>query len=415
MFTDIIKLKIKAGNGGKGHTSFRHEKFVINGGPDGGNGGNGGSVIFEGSEGLNNLYRLTSLNLIKAQDGEPGRGANKYGANGKDYILKVPFGVVVKDSNNNYLGEITLEKPSLVVAHGGRGGRGNASFKTNRNQAPDFSEPGKPGEEKDVLLELKLIADIGLLGLPNAGKSTLLSILTNATPKIANYPFTTINPNLGVANIYDNYYTIADIPGVIKGASIGLGLGLKFLRHIERCPVFIHIIDISSKNPYNDYRLIRNELSNYNKDLLDRSELIYLNKLDQLSDNKKLTKIKKDFSKLNFIIGSNFDHDFITKLKDSIYQLIKNAPKISLEANYIEKITKNKELLFTIKKENNIYTVSGDIIYNLFHRVDFNKAEQVLRFSYQLRSLGVEDALIKNGAKDGDTIDIMGYEFIFEI
>lgn len=415
MFTDILKLKIKAGNGGNGHMSFRHEKFVINGGPDGGNGGNGGSIIFEGSEGLNNLYRLTALNFIKAQNGENGRGANKFGANGEDYILKVPFGVVIKDSQNQYLGEITKANPTLIVAHGGRGGRGNACFKSNRNQAPDFAEPGKPGEEKDLIIELKLIADIGLLGLPNVGKSSLLKVLTNANPKIANYPFTTLNPNLGVVGIYDNYYTIADIPGVIEGANIGLGLGFKFLRHIERCPVFVHVIDITSDDPYHDYELIRNELALYNKELLKRPELIFINKLDLLDDPKKLMAIKKAFKKLNFVIGSNYQNEFLKTLKDEIYKLVSNAPKINLEEAYITSITNKNKDLYRIIKDGNVYKVVGDIINNLFYRVDFNKPEQVLRFSYQLRSLGVEDALIKHGAKDGDTIDIMGYEFIFEI
>lgn len=415
MFKDIINLKVKAGNGGNGLTSFRHEKFMPFGGPDGGRGGNGGNIIFKGDKSLNNLYRLTSFNIIQAENGEDGKSKNCYGKNGEDKIINVPLGLIIKTKDNKFIAEIKNETDEIIIAHGGRGGRGNYSFKSSKNQAPDYSEKGKKGEELDLVLELKLIAEVGLLGFPNVGKSTFLKQTTNANPKIANYPFTTLNPNIAVLDIYENKITIADIPGIIEGANKGLGLGFEFLRHIQRCKVFVHIVDISENNPYKNYEIIRNELLKYNSDLSKRPEIIFLNKAELVDDIKK-NKILKDFSKFksNLVVGSNFDPSTIKKLKDLIYKKYLIAPDVVYD-NLLEKYEKMKSLNnFNVEFKDGIYYVFGELVEDLFHRVDFNKDDSVLRFSYQLREIGVDEKLKSMGIKEGDTVNILNYEFIYE-
>ena len=415
MFKDIINLKVKAGNGGNGLTSFRHEKFMPFGGPDGGRGGNGGNIIFKGDKSLNNLYRLTSFNIIQAENGENGKSKNCYGKNGENKIINVPLGLIVKTKDNKFIAEIKNEVDEVVIAHGGRGGRGNYSFKSSKNQAPDYSEKGKKGEELELVLELKLIAEIGLLGFPNVGKSTFLKQITNANPKIANYPFTTLNPNIAVMDIYDKQITIADIPGIIEGANKGLGLGFEFLRHIQRCKVFVHIIDSFESNPYKNYEIIRNELLSYDKTLLERPEIIFLNK-SELLDDKRKKEILKDFAKkrTNLIMGSNFDSETIKKLKAMIYEKYLTAPDVIYDKT-IENYERNKALNnFDVKIKDGIYYVSGELVEDLFHRVDFNKDDSVLRFSYQLREIGVDEKLKAMGIKDGDTVNILNYEFIYE-
>lgn len=415
MFKDIINLKVKAGNGGNGLTSFRHEKFMPFGGPDGGRGGNGGNIIFKGDKSLNNLYRLTSFNIIQAENGEDGKSKNCYGKNGEDKIINVPLGLIIKTKDNKFIAEIKNETDEIIIAHGGRGGRGNYSFKSSKNQAPDYSEKGKKGEELDLVLELKLIAEVGLLGFPNVGKSTFLKQTTNANPKIANYPFTTLNPNIAVLDIYENKITIADIPGIIEGANKGLGLGFEFLRHIQRCKVFVHIVDISENNPYKNYEIIRNELLKYNGDLSKRPEIIFLNKAELVDDIKK-NKVLKDFSKFksNLVVGSNFDPSTIKKLKDLIYKKYLIAPDVVYD-NLLEKYEKMKSLNnFNVEFKDGIYYVFGELVEDLFHRVDFNKDDSVLRFSYQLREIGVDEKLKSMGIKEGDTVNILNYEFIYE-
>lgn len=415
MFKDIINLKVKAGNGGNGLTSFRHEKFMPFGGPDGGRGGNGGNIIFKGDKSLNNLYRLTSFNIIQAENGEDGKSKNCYGKNGEDKIINVPLGLIIKTKDNKFIAEIKNETDEIIIAHGGLGGRGNYSFKSSKNQAPDYSEKGKKGEEIDLVLELKLIAEVGLLGFPNVGKSTFLKQTTNANPKIANYPFTTLNPNIAVLDIYENKITIADIPGIIEGANKGLGLGFEFLRHIQRCKVFVHIVDISENNPYKNYEIIRNELLKYNSDLSKRPEIIFLNKAELVDDIKK-NKILKDFSKFksNLVVGSNFDPSTIKKLKDLIYKKYLIAPDVVYD-NLLEKYEKMKSLNnFNVEFKDGIYYVFGELVEDLFHRVDFNKDDSVLRFSYQLREIGVDEKLKSMGIKEGDTVNILNYEFIYE-
>ena len=314
-FLDQAKIYIKAGNGGSGSSSFRREKYVEFGGPDGGDGGNGGSIILESERNLNTLVDFRYRQHFKAENGKPGSKKNKTGAGGKNLILKVPIGTqIYEEDNNTLIYDLTKDKEKFVVATGGEGGLGNTKFKSSTNRAPRKKTGGKQGEEFWIWLQLKVIADAGIIGLPNAGKSSLLSKCTRAKPKIANYPFTTINPNLGVLNINHKEIVLADIPGLIEGSHKGIGLGDKFLRHIERCKVLIHLIDISEKDITENYLKIRNELSKYDKKILKKTEIIVFNKLDLINMNsidEKLKnfkkKIKKNFEITSLISNQNFD------------------------------------------------------------------------------------------------------------
>tara|TARA_B100000029_G_scaffold183558_1_gene181131 strand:+ start:1274 stop:2257 length:984 start_codon:yes stop_codon:yes gene_type:complete len=314
-FLDQAKIYIKAGNGGSGSSSFRREKYVEFGGPDGGDGGNGGSIILESERNLNTLVDFRYRQHFKAENGKPGSKKNKTGAGGKNLILKVPIGTqIYEEDNNTLIYDLTKDKEKFVVATGGEGGLGNTKFKSSTNRAPRKKTGGKQGEEFWIWLQLKVIADAGIIGLPNAGKSSLLSKCTRAKPKIANYPFTTINPNLGVLNINHKEIVLADIPGLIEGSHKGIGLGDKFLRHIERCKVLIHLIDISEKDITGNYLKIRNELSKYDKKILKKTEIIVFNKLDLINMNsidEKLKnfkkKIKKNFEITSLISNQNFD------------------------------------------------------------------------------------------------------------
>ncbi len=323
MFIDYARIKVHAGNGGKGSISFRREKYVPKGGPDGGKGGKGGDVIAVGNENINTLLEYRYLKLFKAKKGKHGSGNNRAGRSGEDMILQFPLGTIIhelKEGGRQVLTEIDHHEQREILAKGGHGGKGNASFATSTNQAPRTAEDGQPGEEKELELELKLIADVGLVGFPNAGKSTLLSKLSSAQPKIASYPFTTLEPSLGVVAVQDfSSFVIADIPGIIEGAHSGKGLGLQFLRHIERTRILLFLIDVSSPNPYHDYQVLRNELSRHDKHLERKAHLIALNKIDTVSPdlrNKKKTEIQNLFSPQLFeqlhlisaITGENLDN-----------------------------------------------------------------------------------------------------------
>ena len=322
-FLDQAKIYIKAGNGGSGSASFRREKFIEFGGPDGGDGGNGGSVIIESERNLNTLIDFRYRQHFKAESGRPGSKKKQTGASGKDLILKVPVGTqLYEEDNNTLIYDLTKNKEKFLVAAGGRGGMGNTRFKSSTNRAPRKKTDGKKGEEFWIWLQLKVIADVGIIGLPNAGKSSLLSKFTRARPKIANYPFTTINPNLGVLNMNYKEIVLADIPGLIEGSHKGVGLGDKFLRHIERCKTLVHLIDISEKDILDNYLKIRNELSKYDKNILKKKEIIIFNKLDLVDmrhANKKLKefkkKIKKSYEITSLVSNQNFE-----KIKKIIYK-----------------------------------------------------------------------------------------------
>ena len=317
-FLDQAKIYIKAGNGGSGSASFRREKFVEYGGPDGGDGGDGGSIIFQSDRNLNTLIDFRYAQHFKAQHGKPGSKRNKTGANGEDLILKVPLGTqVYEEDNNTLIYDFTKNKEKYLVASGGKGGLGNVRFKSSTNRAPRKKTNGKLGEEFWIWLQLKVIADIGIIGKPNAGKSSLLAALTRAKPKIANYPFTTINPNLGVSYYGGKEITLADIPGLVEGAHKGVGLGDKFLRHIERCKILLHLIDLSDSNLLNSYKKIKLELSNYDKDLIKKKEIIFFNKSDLLKNNEineKLKEFKKKI-KTKYEIVSVYSNKDIQRMK----------------------------------------------------------------------------------------------------
>ena len=317
-FLDQAKIYIKAGNGGSGSASFRREKFVEYGGPDGGDGGDGGSIIVQSDRNLNTLIDFRYAQHFKAQHGKPGSKRNRTGANGEDLILKVPLGTqVYEEDNNTLIYDFTKNKEKYLVASGGKGGLGNVRFKSSTNRAPRKKTNGKLGEEFWIWLQLKVIADIGIIGKPNAGKSSLLAALTRAKPKIANYPFTTINPNLGVSYYGGKEITLADIPGLVEGAHKGVGLGDKFLRHIERCKILLHLIDLSESNLLNSYKKIKLELSNYDKSLIRKKEIIFFNKSDLLDEgeiNEKLKEFKKKI-KNNYEIVSVYSSKDIKKIK----------------------------------------------------------------------------------------------------
>ena len=324
-FLDQAKIYIKAGNGGSGSASFRREKFIEYGGPDGGYGGSGGSIIFESDRNLNTLIDFRYAQHFKAQHGKPGSKRNKTGANGKDLILKVPVGTqIYEEDNNTLIYDFTKNKEKYLVASGGQGGLGNVRFKSSTNRAPKKKTSGKIGEEFWIWLQLKVIADIGIIGKPNAGKSSLLAALTRAKPKIANYPFTTINPNLGVTYYDGKEVTLADIPGLVEGAHKGIGLGDKFLRHIERCKVLLHLIDISEKDLISIYKNIKFELSAYDKNLAKKKEIIFFNKSDLLDEKEISTKLNEFKKKIKskYEIISVFSNKDIKKIKEII---IKNA------------------------------------------------------------------------------------------
>ena len=317
-FLDQAKIYIKAGNGGSGSASFRREKFVEYGGPDGGDGGDGGSIVVQSDRNLNTLIDFRYAQHFKAQHGKPGSKRNKTGANGEDLILKVPLGTqVYEEDNNTLIYDFTKNKEKYLVASGGKGGLGNVRFKSSTNRAPRKKTNGKLGEEFWIWLQLKVIADIGIIGKPNAGKSSLLAALTRAKPKIANYPFTTINPNLGVTYYGGKEITLADIPGLVEGAHRGIGLGDKFLRHIERCKILLHLIDLSEDNLLNSYKKIKLELSNYDKNLIKKKEIIFFNKADLFEDNKineKIMEFKKNI-KTKYEIISVYSNKDIQKIK----------------------------------------------------------------------------------------------------
>lgn len=413
MFLDEVLIKVHGGKGGDGIVAFRREKYVPLGGPAGGNGGRGGSVIFVGEEGINTLGNFRYTRLIKADNGENGKNKNQHGKSAKNTYVKVPLGTVVKTTDGAYIGEITEHNEELVVAHGGRGGRGNTAFKSNKNQAPQFSERGLPGEIRELKLELKMIADVGLIGFPNAGKSTIISIISNAKPKIADYPFTTLTPNLGVVLHNDYDFVVADIPGLIENASLGSGLGFQFLRHIERCRVFVHVVDASSEDPYQNYLTVNNELAKYNEELVNRPQVVVLNKIDLLNE-EEINKIKAKFNQ-DVLLLSAVTKKGLSTFLDKTVEVLQMAPKIILEIPYEELIeNKKEELIYNITLDDDgIYSLSGSVIEALFYRTDFSNEASVKRFSYQLRQLQIHERLREAGIKNGDTVKILGYEFEF--
>lgn len=428
MFVDQVKISLKAGDGGNGITAYRREKYVPFGGPAGGDGGKGASVIFEVDEGLRTLLDFRYQTHFKAKKGENGQSSNMHGRNAEDLVLKVPPGTIVKSvETEEVLADLVEDGQRAIVAKGGRGGRGNSRFATPRNPAPDFSENGEPGEEIDVTLELKLLADVGLVGFPSVGKSTLLSIVSKAKPKIGAYHFTTIKPNLGVVSTTDNRsFVMADLPGLIEGASDGVGLGHQFLRHVERTKVIVHMIDMSGsegRDPIDDYHVINKELVAYKQRLEDRPQIIVANKMDMPDAEENLELFKEEIGDDHIIIPlSAVSRDNIDQLLYTIADQLEKVKDIDFSVEEDENVGVNRVVYkhtpsqdtFTITRDDDgAYVVSGNAIERTFKMTDFNSDPAVRRFARQMRSMGIDDALRARGCSNGDIVRILGGEFEF--
>ena len=423
MFTDYVKISAKAGNGGDGAVSFRREKYVAAGGPDGGDGGRGGNVYFEVDPDTNTLIDFRYQKKFKAENGKNGEGANRYGKSGEDLTIKVPLGTVIKDAaTGKVLADLSEKGQRKLLLAGGRGGKGNSHFATSTRQAPRFSQEGEKGEEKELILELKLLADVGLIGFPNVGKSTLLSVVTDATPKIADYHFTTLEPNLGVVKgEYGDSFVIADIPGIIEGASEGVGLGIQFLRHIERTRLLLHVIDVSGiegRNPVQDFETINAELKKYSEKLSKRKQIIVANKVDSMQDENLYKGLEELAKKKNLEIYkiSAATKQGIKELMKRIFEILKTLPKEDLiEIEQQPKVYTLEETEdVTVKKEDGIYIISGRVIEKLMRTVNLEDNESLHYFHKRLNELGVNEKLKQLGIKDGDTVQISDCELEWE-
>ena len=418
MFVDEVIIDVTAGHGGDGCMAFRREKYVAMGGPFGGNGGKGGDIIFKADEGLRTLIDLRYKKHVKGEPGNNGSGKNKNGSSANDTIIKVPVGTTIKDYVTGVIiGDLIKHGQEIIVSYGGRGGRGNVTLATKNNPCPSYAERGEPGEERKIKVELRMLADVGLVGLPSVGKSTLLSMITNANPKIASYHFTTLSPNLGVVSTKDYSYTIADLPGLISGASEGLGLGIKFLKHIERTKIIAHIIDMSGiegRDPYEDYLTIRKELENFSPKLLDKKEIIIANKMDIPESKNNLKKSKEKVHHDIYEISA-LRNEGLDKVVNALEELVKNTKDEVLFSEDIQEshvlYQFKKEKPFTIIKENNTYIIKGEKVEKLFKMTNFNTEEALIRFSNKLRKMGIDDELEKMGINEGDIVRILDYEF----
>lgn len=422
MFIDIAKISIKAGKGGNGCIAFRREKYEPMGGPAGGDGGDGGSIILIADEGLRTLMDFRYKRHYQAENGQDGRNKKQFGSDGKDLELKVPVGTLVKDEETGIvLADLKENKQTYVVAKGGRGGRGNVHFKNSIRRTPRFAEPGTKGTEREIILELKLLADVGLIGFPNVGKSTILSTITSAKPKIANYHFTTLKPNLGVVSIGEGHsYVLADIPGLIEGASGGAGLGHEFLRHVERTKLLLHVIDASGqedRDPVEDFYKINEELKNYSEKLYDKEQIIVLNKLDLEQSKENAERIKKEFSeKYEILEISAATNQGLDELKKRAYErLVKIEDEIEfVDDTLVENLLDRKERdTIVINKESDRYVAGGEFLERLVLGTNFDDFESFSNFQKVLIDKGVIQKLRDMGAAEGDLIDVCGVEFDF--
>jgi len=418
MFVDEVKIKVEAGNGGDGCLAFRREKYVSMGGPFGGNGGHGSNIKFVVDEGLHTLIDLRYMKTIKGKKGENGRGKNQHGAAAEDVIIKVPQGTVVTDLDTGFIvADLKNKDDEVIVAYGGRGGRGNTAFKTQANPAPNFAENGEPGEEKELKVELKLLADVGLVGMPSVGKSTIISCVSKAKPKIAAYHFTTLSPNLGVTKTKDGRsFVIADLPGLIKGASLGEGLGDRFLRHIERTRVIAHVIDMSGlegRDPYEDYITINNELKAFNPKILDKPQLIIANKMDVAEAKENLKKFKEKVDQKVFEVSAASNIG-LEEVLIELANMLDTIPVTQLyedeqfESHVLYKF--KKEEPYTISKEDGVWVIHGDEIEKILKMTKFTD-EGMARFSKKIRKIGVDDKLRELGAEEGDRVRILDFYF----
>ena len=420
MFVDIAKINLKAGKGGDGAVAFRREKYEPAGGPYGGDGGTGGNIILKSDEGIRTLMDFRYNRYYKAENGENGKTKKQFGKNGKDLVLRLPVGTLVKDANTDkVIVDIKEHNQEFIIAKGGKGGRGNAKFATATRQAPRFAEPGGLGEELEIILELKLLADVGLVGFPNVGKSTILSIVSEARPKIANYHFTTLKPNLGVVKIEnEKSFVIADIPGLIEGAHEGVGLGHDFLRHVERTKVLVHVLDTSGmegRNPIEDFYKINEELLKYNPKLAEKPQIIAANKMDIPGANEWLEKIRKEFENKVYKIYpiSAATGEGINQLKFGIWEILSTVEGEyeTFDEQLDITIEEKTEEDFTVKKENGKYIVEGPYIESLLYGTNFNDYDSLRYFQNAIREKGIVEELKKLGIEEEDTVYVLDYEF----
>ena len=427
MFVDHVKIYVKAGDGGDGMVAFRREKYVPNGGPAGGDGGHGGNVVFEVEEGLRTLMDFRYKRNFKADRGEHGMSKGMHGRKSEDLVVKVPPGTVVINAETKaVIADLVEHGQRAVVAKAGRGGRGNCRFATPSNPAPELAEKGEPGEELDIILELKVLADVGLVGFPSVGKSTLLSVVSSAKPKIGAYHFTTIVPNLGMVETEDGRsFAMADLPGLIEGAHQGVGLGMQFLRHIERTRVIVHIIDMSGmegREPYDDFVTINNELEQYNLRLLERPQIVVANKMDMPDAEENLIEFKKKVGEdVKVFPVSAVSRQGLKPLLFEIADLLEVTPEFLLheiedeesDATVLYKHTKQSDGFVITRDDDGAFVLSGNTIERLFKMTDFSREDGIRRFARQLRAMGVDEALRERGAENGDIVRLLEFEFDF--
>ncbi|WP_300939866.1 GTPase ObgE [uncultured Dubosiella sp.] len=424
MFVDQVKVFIKAGNGGDGIVSFRHEKYVAYGGPFGGDGGKGGDVIFEADPGMTTLLDLRYHRRLIAQNGEKGKNKRMHGANGDNKIVKVPLGTIVKRAYDGMIvADLTEPWQQQVVAKGGRGGRGNCHFKSARNTAPKYAESGKEGEEYDAIVELRTLADVGLVGFPSVGKSTFLEAVTRARPEIGDYPFTTITPNVGVVQTKDGRsFILADLPGLIEGASEGKGLGHQFLKHIERCRVIIHVLDMGGeegRDPVQDYKIINDELKNYQLRLLERPQIVVANKMDLEHAEENLKRFKEAYPDVPVYETTTIIHEGLDPVLRKAADLLMTTPAFPLEtgqnheSGVVYKFEEKKKDVQITELEPHIWEVSGPKIDKSFDINKLNTEEDYYLFANKMRYMGIDRMLREAGVQDGDTVRINGFEFEF--
>ena len=422
MFVDEVEIKVEAGKGGDGCTAFRREKYVAMGGPYGGNGGHGADIIFKVDEGLHTLLDLRYQKTIKGANGENGRGKNQHGKGADPLIVKVPIGTVVTDLDTGLIiADLSHKDQEEIIAKGGRGGRGNTAFKTQTNTAPDYSENGEEGEHKNLKVEVKMLADVGLVGLPSVGKSTIISCVSKSKPKIAAYHFTTLNPNLGVVKSSDGRsFVMADLPGLIEGAHQGEGLGDKFLRHIERTRVIAHVVDMSGsemRDPYEDYILINKELAAFNENLTKKPMIIIANKMDLEGAKDNLEKFREKVDCEIFEVSAATSQG-LQKVVDRLADILDEIPinplydDSQIESHVLYKF--KKEEPFTITKDDDgVWVIQGKEVERIFKMTKFSSEEAIYRFAKKLRKMGIDDKLIEMGAKEGDQVRILDFYFDF--
>ena len=422
MFVDYAKIIIKSGDGGNGAATFRREKYVAAGGPDGGDGGRGGDVYFEVDPNANTLIDFRFTKKFKAENGQNGSGGHKFGKSGQDIVVKVPVGTIIKDAETGkVIVDMSKEGQKELILKGGRGGKGNSHFATSTRQAPRFAIDGEPGKEKEIILELKLLADVGLVGFPNVGKSTILSRVTKATPKIADYHFTTIDPNLGVVKTeYGESFVLADIPGIIEGASEGIGLGIQFLRHVERTRLLLHVLDVAGtegRDPVDDFNKINEELKKYSEKLSTRKQIIVANKIDSMQDEENFNALEKlakeqdmEIFKISAVTGEG-----LNELFNHVAKTIKTLPKeeiVEVEDRIVYTLEDDEEEQFKIEMvKPGEFIVTGPAAQRLMGRVNIGDNESYAYMEKMLKKIGITQALKDKGVKEGDTVKILEWEF----